>query len=339
MPLLEGAKVAFHARALKKLTVKDSNAAEDRRAALKHIGALAKIGSDKAMKAIGRHALSAHNYLLASYALAELERTGGKAAAEAIVEHGLTNIATLDIRARRKAGHDLVGGLPDRGMLDFPRKSDSREGIHAESEQALTRMGWVAEKALIKHGLAHKDGNVVLKSTIALGKMKSRKAVMPIIKRVLNWKGFDPTHEVKRAGILALGLIRDKRAAKPIIELMRKHPNKVVLTSGAFALGSIRDKRAAKPLLALVKHHDTVVVREGLSALGRVLGKRAVPVLVEIGLAHPDPWVIYTSAVALGLIGDKRALPHLMRLADHENEDVRMGVRQAIHDIQKHGGD
>src|SRR5205807_1016956 len=43
-----------------------------------------------------------------------------------------------------------------------------------------------------------------------------------------------------------------------------------------------------------------------------------------------EPEVIATIAYALGHLNDERAVAHLLPLADHESEDVRLGVACAL---------
>ena len=99
-------------------------------------------------------------------------------------------------------------------------------------------------------------------------------------------------------------------------------PAIMVRRNTAWALGLIKDKSAAKPLIKQLKTDDSELKREILLALKRIADKQTVPTLNKILLNDNDPYVRYDAARALGEIQDTDSIYTLITALKHDNNWV-----------------
>jgi len=120
-------------------------------------------------------------------------------------------------------------------------------------------------KPLIKRLLEDTDGFVRSISAHALGKIKDRHAIRPLIGKLK-----DLEVRVRGAVALALGEIGDRRAVVPLIEAL-KDEHEFVRWGAAIALGRIGDKRAIKPLAEAAKSEwDSETLRRMRRAIAKI---------------------------------------------------------------------
>ena len=117
---------------------------------------------------------------------------------------------------------------------------------------------------------------------VALGLLDDRKAI-PVVQEILK-KSKDPL--VRREGAIALALLRRAAAIPELIQLMKR--SKSLFTRGAIAaaLGLIGDHRAVDPLIEI--YRDKKLQGEeraiALAALGRIGDPDDIPLLAEFAV-------------------------------------------------------
>ncbi|MEM4244833.1 MAG: HEAT repeat domain-containing protein, partial [Candidatus Nanoarchaeia archaeon] len=185
----------------------------------------------------------------------------------------------------------------------------------------------------------------------ALGKMKSRKAVDPLIAELK-----DEDDGVRRNAARALGLIGDVRAVDPLIALLRDKNCDVRkwIAEALVKLGwkpkddeekiwyFIAKKKwdecvkfgelAIEPLIASLKGWDEDI-SEGYESkvvltLSK-LGKPAVGPLI-VALKDEDYYMRIRVITALGLIGDVRAVDPLIALLKDKDLSIRLHAAEAL---------
>lgn len=97
----------------------------------------------------------------------------------------------------------------------------------------------------------------------------------------------------------------------------------------AEALGKTRDKRASKPLRELLGDPDGEVRTHAAVALIRIGDDQLFPEVVK-ALRHSDPRVVIGAAVALGRLADRRVVPNLVEAFKTENAEVGAAVAWAL---------
>jgi HEAT repeat protein len=237
-----------------------------------------------------------------------------------------------------------------------------KEGLSSKNTRVVantaTTLGWMndrrAVKPLIKL-LNHKDGDVVMAAVESLGILRDTTALPHLLpiggKSLAQSNAPESSDERKRSA----GRIYDavKLAARQITKHGRRwkrlpregtvayhsarladsfHPDQA--RPHTYALAREGSAKAVKALieLGLSKRELFTTTETARAMMG--MGPEAVDSIVKYGLGHSDSSVVSSSAGILAAIGDKRALPHLMKLADHPNEDIRKTVKYAIRHIR-----
>jgi len=168
----------------------------------------------------------------------------------------------------------------------------------------------------------------------------------------------DENASTRRHAAEALGLIRDKKATKPLIPLLKdKDPD--VRARAAWALGRLRDPAAVEALVAAAKDPKRAVRRAVVTALGEIKDPRGLDALLAalldtvdvsaaaeaalmetrdlravepliVSLKHRKEEVRRVSARLLGAIGDRRAVRPLIRALEDRASDVRFEALTAL---------
>jgi len=135
----------------------------------------------------------------------------------------------------------------------------------------------------------------------------------------------------------ALGEIGDKRAVKPLAELVNgillKDEDYHVRSDAAEALGKIGGESVVEPLIQALDDVYYPIQESAAKALGKIGDKRAVGPLLQF-LKDEYPWVRRIGALALGEIGDVRAVEPLMNVLKDEYEEVRESAKDALEKIK-----
>ena len=191
----------------------------------------------------------------------------------------------------------------------------------------------------------NKNKHVVKRAIFALGEMKDKKAVEPLIKVGLK----SGLITIRSAAIRALGDIESNEAVESLIYVMLRDKDNLDSAEAARALGRIKDGRAVKSLTMLMQDvEEGLNVREEIvEALGKIateeaihsliaaldseLGEKALKVLKDVGkpavmplitaLNGDNETIMWKAATILGEIRDKRAVEPLVGLLLDESKD------------------
>ena len=125
-----------------------------------------------------------------------------------------------------------------------------------------------------------------------------------------------------------------KKATPKLVEILSKHSDSLMRKRAAIALGRIRDKAAAKPLVDSLAYKDPTVVLSVIDALA-ILGDKKVSQNIAPLLKNTDPSVRMHAAKALGALGDKKSVPYLQKLSEKDNyEFIRKEASEALRKIK-----
>jgi HEAT repeat protein len=143
----------------------------------------------------------------------------------------------------------------------------------------------------------------------------------------------DPNHDVRKASILLVGKLRDKRAIKPLLDVLDSPADE--LRRGAVrVLGLIggRSPRVAKAINNLLVADSSLEVRaEAARALGRLLHFSSISVLIE---ALNDPyWTVREHAENALNNFAQRAVKALIGALHSEHDFVRVRSARILGNI------
>lgn len=195
--------------------------------------------------------------------------------------------------------------------------------------------------------LNSRNPKVRYKAAKALGQLKDKQAVLPLITSLK-----DNSPKVRRCAAQALGHIKDGQAVEPLIIALKDADERVRYES-IVALGQLGDTRAIEPLLNHLNNYGVrKTVFEALSKMGEPgiliftqllldatpwcdtasvllsrMGERGISSLIET-LRNTNRKVRWSAAWAMGQLGfrESRAVQPLIPLL--EDEDI--GVRQVV---------
>lgn len=194
--------------------------------------------------------------------------------------------------------------------------------------------------ALLK-ALDSPDKHVVYSAIYALGQLKERRAVDPLL-LILKDKP-----DYSDAAAESLGQIGDNRALLPLIEWARSGLRKQPEVSPKYWLNPVlgvceRDDRAVPFLLELTLSSDQFTRNFAAQGLGKTRSPKAIPRLREMMLSDKDDSGHSVAIKALGLIGHEdeeaaRALElRLIQLSDAYWEQVKRQPEQDLPHVQPH---
>ena len=138
----------------------------------------------------------------------------------------------------------------------------------------------------------------------------------------------DDEYQVRGQAALALGLLKDKRAVEPLISALNDDQSQV-RAQAADALGLLKDKRAVEPLISALNDDQSQVRVTAALALGLLKDKRAVEPLMN-ALNDDQSQVRVTAASVLGLLKDKRAVEPLMNALNDDERNVVLAADLAL---------
>lgn len=164
------------------------------------------------------------------------------------------------------------------------------------------------------------------------GKEQDKKAVIPLIDILMN----DRDTKYRSTAAQALGDLRDQRAIKPLIEVLKEGVSHSQAQDNLMTkLGALEGLRKGEWVLGTLfqsgNFTDLVEVRQAAAwALGNIGDKRAVDPLINS--LNDWSWMVQCeAAAALGKIGDNRAEKYLKKLlAENSDESVREAALEAL---------
>ena len=175
--------------------------------------------------------------------------------------------------------------------------------------------------------LKDSDNAVAREAASALGDVKCRQAVRPLIEALL--RDYDDKSEyVNEAAAMSLGQIGDPAAIDALIQALEF--DTPIAEAAVCALGEIADPKAVIPLNAVVhQNRHEELTKYAIGALGILRDRRSVEVLIE-SLGYENHRARICAVGALAAIGDKRAIPPMVRLLDEDAGVVRIAAARAL---------
>ena len=133
--------------------------------------------------------------------------------------------------------------------------------------------------------------------------------------------------------IEALGHIGDRRAQRPLLELLES-PSRDIRSAALYALARIVDERAGEPLLRLLNDSDRNIQLRTVRLLGRLRARIATPRLRKLATGK-DRTLARAATGTLARIRDPRSVPTLMALLSHRDRQLRRLAGQALAGLRK----
>ena len=196
---------------------------------------------------------------------------------------------------------ELLDGLADPWRSQMKQQADLLAQSGALSPEGL--------KAAIEDGsLADETRGAAF---WLVGQMPIKSAI-PSLLRLLR----DAEASVRREAADALGRMKSKRPIEPLIEAMLCDSNLEVREAAAYALGNIDDNRAVEPMLKVLTDSSEPPTLRGIVAeqLGWLGDTRAVPALLA-ALEDQSVEVRFWAVHALGWVGRQDVIPRLQAVA------------------------
>ncbi len=122
-------------------------------------------------------------------------------------------------------------------------------------------------------------------------------------------------------------------AVEPLVDALHDESSHV-REFAADVLGEIQDKRAIRPLIQVLQSDSSSIVRQvAASALGKLGSGESIEALIA-ALQDPNKFVRRAAVEALGQIGDEQAIEPLHRLLNDE-EEVRSAANDSLAKIKQ----
>jgi hypothetical protein len=171
------------------------------------------------------------------------------------------------------------------------------------------------------------DMRVKVAAIASLGRCRDRRALKPLIELL-----GDENRGIREASVRALGAFGDE-AVGPLIEELGNRDWHIRMGS-AIALRIIGDLRAVEPLIRTLSDENRFVKREAAKSLGRMGDPRATEPLISV-LEDMDEGVRIRAAAALGKIADPKAIAPLTNVLSDRNSELQQAAVEALSRINK----
>ncbi len=160
-------------------------------------------------------------------------------------------------------------------------------------------------------------GNVRFEAAYALGKMKAREALRPLMEAL-----DDPEMLGREGAALALGMLKDPAAVQALSRRLEEDPESPVRCHAASALGEIGDSRALPALERALKDKEGGVRLDAAEAIILITGRGGTSGLA-LSLRDPDRNIRQAAARMLGSSKDPQAGQLLLGALSDPDRDVR----------------
>jgi HEAT repeat protein len=188
----------------------------------------------------------------------------------------------------------------------IPLLQDKVKAVREDAAKALAEIGHAAVPDLIPL-LKHSEWLVRLHTVEALGQIKSRSSVEPLLFVMFN----DPDVSVREDAARSLGSIGDSRAVEFLMVAMG---NKGVRLRAIEALGEIKDCRAISALIEVIEDANSSAMKGHLQGCGD---------------QYEEEMLAMEAAVkALAQIGDPKVIPNLVQAL--KNTVVRANAAEGL---------
>lgn len=176
-------------------------------------------------------------------------------------------------------------------------------------------LGWLRGPA-VERALARLLGEAAVRNAVIEAIVRQDAGIVDSLVEQLRAEDAD----VRRAAIVALGRLGDRRATLPLAAVLSGERGDVV--AAAAALGRIGDHRAFEPLLPLLSHCDPTVRQAAIGALNSLghpeMASRILPLL-----SAPDSRLRESAARIAGYFGYRECTGSLLELVSDAEESVR----------------
>ena len=220
----------------------------------------------------------------------------------------------------------------------FTRRADALPQLSAELKQdnvlaayaaaclgAIGQRTAAVEDALL-HGLSGRDAAVREACAAALGSLRSRRAVQPLIETMKADKNF----RVRCACLTALGLIGDHSAAAALrAKLAQSDEVEFVQSSAALALARLGDAAGRDHLIRNAESPEPALQVIGMMGLAQ-LNEPFLAGYLTSGLESNYEEVWTTAVLLLAGLGPAEALPVLRPRLDARSETIRRRAALAL---------
>ncbi|MFW9923625.1 MAG: HEAT repeat domain-containing protein [Candidatus Thorarchaeota archaeon] len=245
----------------------------------------------------------------------------------------------------KKALHREISSLGLEGdenaiklLITILNEGDDVE-IKSYATQALVKIGGRDVVAQLIKSLRNENWVTRMKAAEALGEIKNKKAVNPLIKLLRT----DPQPSVREWAAIALGNIGSRKATKSLIYCMLQNENMEVRMEAATALGKIGNKKSLNALLQAYQSDTNYNVRwmaaSSIVKIDEINSQEIIEDLtenlMEIVTNEKDEMILGAAAKTLGEIGDEIAAKVLYKTMKISKEMVKLEINLALGKMAK----
>ncbi|MBP8190829.1 MAG: HEAT repeat domain-containing protein, partial [Aquabacterium sp.] len=156
-----------------------------------------------------------------------------------------------------------------------------------------------------------------------------RRFGVPVVPALIGLVQSDAEHEVRLAGVMALGMIGDRSALDALIELSQEEGS--MLRSAAItAMAQIGDDKAAYAVAALLESDSTPIRIQCAEALGKLKVTGTLPDLV-VRLTDREWWVRFRAAEAICKFSDIGLAA--LRAMGQQDDEAGVIARQVLGEL------
>jgi HEAT repeat protein len=295
-------------------------------------GALVKIGTQSVAELI--LALNDSQATVQECVAGILAQVGDERAVEPFV--ALLDHKNWILRMHASCGLGRIGH-PRAVEPLIPLLQDTVKAVRNEAAQALGTLGKTAFPQLLE-ALSHREWLVRLHAVEAMGKIRAREAVAPLLTVLFH----DADMIVKVEAARSLGQIGDPHAVSHLVIAMGERD---LRTPAIEALGQIGDHQAIPALVAVLKgstrppdtrmvtgcgdqwDEEMTAMEEAVRALGRMKAESTIPVLISAlrnTVTRPE------AATALVSCGAAAIPPLLGVLKEEQDQNIRFHAQDAL---------
>jgi HEAT repeat protein len=224
----------------------------------------------------------------------------------------LTKKLDSEITSVRKSALNELASIGEPGilaMIDVLEDDVNFMHMHPEVIKTLSAIGEPAVKLIIESLDSESDANIQWKLLEALNAI-GEPAINPLLQMLESKNAVERSNAAR-----TFGLMSDKRALEPLINLLASDTDCEPRGNVAKALGKIGDDKATDALIESLNDTEAFVRRESAKALGKLKNKKAVEPLIML-LKDPVYKVRADAATALKEIGDDRAVAPMIEVLD-----------------------
>lgn len=185
--------------------------------------------------------------------------------------------------------HDMMGDAVMKPFIDALTYDESSN----VKTMAIDALGYSKNPNAFAPLIRELEGNLKLEAITALGNLGERDAADYLIPEIVN-----PNLDICEAAVIALGKIKNRKAVDPLLNYLNMDAREVNESTVIYAIGEIKDTRGLEPLLPYLYDRDMDIRRETAWALGKIRDERAIKPLIN-ALYDPEREVREAAAGSL----------------------------------------